>query len=59
METHWRFRTYDARQLTSLIRKVPAFRQVACHDFSYDPDSERGLDDCYSDLILVLQRNDT
>ena len=55
-ETLWEFRTYNAAQLKSMLAKVDAFECVACHDFTYDPDVQRSLDDSYADIILVLRR---
>jgi ubiquinone/menaquinone biosynthesis C-methylase UbiE len=55
-ETHWQFRTYDAKQLKALLRKIPALQCVACYDFQHDIQQPRELDDSYSDLVLVLRR---
>ena len=55
-ETRWQFRTYNAAQARALLRKVPDFELVACHDFTHDPDSVRELDDSYSDVVLVLRK---
>lgn len=55
-ETRWQFRTYNAAQVKALLRKVPAFELVACHDFTHDIRNERKLDDSYSDVELVLRR---
>lgn len=55
-ETRWEFRTYNAEELKGLLNKVPAFKCVACHDFTYAPEDPRSLDDAYSDLILVLRK---
>lgn len=56
-ETRWEFRTYNARQVKALLRKVPDFTCVACHDFHYDAEDLRKLDDSYADIVLVLRRN--
>lgn len=53
-EFSWYFRTYDAAQLRALLRTVPEMELLACHDFSYDLTSERGLDDRYADVVLIL-----
>lgn len=55
-ETQWEFRTYSAAQLRALLKKVPSFGLVVCHDFHHDPDSTRHFDDRYSDLVLVLRK---
>ncbi len=56
-ETVWDFRTYSPSELRALLRKVPALRLVACHDFHYDLGSTRRLDLAYSDVLLVLRRS--
>ena len=55
-ETHWDFRTYSPAELRALLRRVPALRLVACHDFLYDLESRRKLDLAYPDIVLVLRR---
>ena len=55
-ETRWQFRTYDAAQARSLLKKVPELELAACYDFTYDMDAPRELDDSYSDIVLVLRR---
>lgn len=55
-ETHWDFRTYDARELRRLLRSVPAFEHVTTFDFTYALDAERELDDEQLDCVLVLRR---
>lgn len=55
-ETHWQFRTYNAAQLKALLRKVPELELAICHDFTYDIDEPRRLDDSYADVLLVLRR---
>ncbi|MBL9116801.1 MAG: class I SAM-dependent methyltransferase [Verrucomicrobiaceae bacterium] len=56
-ETHWAFRTYNAKQVKDLIKKVsPDLELVACHDFQHDIRQTRELDDSYSDVVLILRR---
>lgn len=55
-ETRWQFRTYSAAEARVLLRAVPEFRLVACHDFRCDMSEKRNLDDSYSDVVLVLRR---
>ncbi len=55
-ESVWEFRTYDAAQLRRLLRRVPALRLVAAHDFDYDPGRPRELDDSQEDIVLVLRK---
>lgn len=55
-ETHWEARTYSAKELKTLITRVADFDLVACHDFRYDIEECRGLDDSYEDIILILRK---
>ncbi len=55
-ETRWQFRTYNAAQLKKLLATAPDLELVACHDFLYDIDDERPLDDSYSDIVLILRK---
>lgn len=55
-ETIWRFRTYTAKQVHSLLRGVPQFEHVATYDMRYDPDTPRDdIDDRY-DCVLILRK---
>ncbi|MEM7014557.1 MAG: class I SAM-dependent methyltransferase [Verrucomicrobiota bacterium] len=58
-ETSWYFRTYNARQLRALIEKVPELELVVCHDFQYDHEQTRKLNDIYADIVLVLRKTDS
>ncbi len=55
-ETRWQFRTYNAAQLKSLLKKVPELELVIVHDFTYDFTAPRQLDDSYADVLLTLRR---
>ena len=55
-ETRWQFRTYNARQLKALLRKVPEFELLECYDFTYDLNEPRKFDDSYADVLLVLRK---
>jgi len=55
-ETNWEFRTYDARQLRRLLATCPELELVAVHDFHYELDWTRELDDEQLDALLVLRR---
>ena len=54
-ETHWWFRTWDARQVRRLLRREPRLELVAVHDFRYDPEVEITLEEGF-DVLLVLRR---
>lgn len=56
IETSWLCRTYDARQLRSLIARVPEFEVVACHDFNHDIHLTREFDDSKEDIVVVLRK---
>lgn len=55
-ETHWLFRTYNARQLRALLKRVPALEHVATYDFAYDLQEPRKLDDNQLDVVMILRR---
>lgn len=55
-ETNWEFRTYDARQLRRLLATAPELELVAVHDFHYELEWTRELDDEQLDTLLVLRR---
>ncbi|MBL8859589.1 MAG: class I SAM-dependent methyltransferase [Planctomycetes bacterium] len=55
-ETRWNFRTYDARQFARLVASVPEFECVALHDFHYEADVPRSLDDARADCVYVLRK---
>ena len=57
-ETRWQFRTYNAAQLKTLLRKVPELEFVECYDFTYDITDPRLFDDSYADVLLVLRKSD-
>jgi Cu+-exporting ATPase len=56
-ETRWQFRTYNAAQLKTLLRKVPELEFVECYDFTYDIADPRRFDDSYADVLLVLRKS--
>ena len=55
-ETHWRFRTYDEREVMRLFRSVPALEHVATYDFGYDVDRPRDWPDDQLDCVFVLRK---
>jgi hypothetical protein len=56
LESTWLCRTYDAKQLRSLIARVPEFEIVACHDFNHDIHLTREFDDAKEDIVVVLRK---
>lgn len=54
-ETHWWFRTWDARQVRRLLAREPRLELLAVHDFRYDPEEEIELEEAF-DALLVLRR---
>lgn len=55
-ETRWQFRTYNAAQMKALLRQVPELKLCAVHDFTYEMNVPRKLDDSYADVLLTLRR---
>lgn len=55
-ETEWDFKSYDANQLRKLLKQVPEFEHLATHDFTYDIDAPRSLDDEHLDNVLILRK---
>lgn len=54
--TTWDFRTYDAAQVQSLLRRVPEFEHVATYDFHYQIEEPQVFSDQQSDTLLVLRK---
>lgn len=50
------YRTYSARQMESLLKKVPAFECVAVYDFAYDLEQPVTIDSDTEDVIYVLKK---
>jgi len=55
-ETVWWFRTYNAREVRSLLRHVPELQHVATYDFLYDAEEALKLSDSQYDTMLVLKK---
>jgi len=55
-KTTWNFRSYDARQVRSLIRSVPALEHVGTYDFHYEIDEPQRFSDEQCDTLLILRR---
>lgn len=56
LETNWKFRTYSARQVRSLLRSVQGIEHVATYDFTYGVERPRALNDEQLDCVLVLRK---
>lgn len=54
--TRWTFRTYDARQVRSLLRASPLWKHVATYDFHYEIDEPQPFGDTQCDTLLILER---
>ena len=50
------FRTYTARQIRALFRRVPALEVVETYDFGYDLDRPIHVDAYTEDVVFVLRR---
>jgi len=55
-QTTWWFRSYNARQVRSLIRSVPELEHVETYDFLYEIDEPQKLSDKQCDTLLILRR---
>lgn len=55
-ETTWHFRTYNLRELKSLLRSVPAFEHLATYSFHCDINAPVPFDGNQLDTILILRR---
>lgn len=55
-ETQWDFRTYDDKQLKSLLRKEPRFKHLATYTFHHDINIQTSLDGDDLGVVLVLRR---
>ncbi len=55
-ETHWSFRTYSAPQFRRLVRSVPEWKLVGCHDFDYDLNRKTVMGRDRLDTVAVLAR---
>jgi SAM-dependent methyltransferase len=56
LSDHITLRIYTAKQLKSLLAKVPEFKLIAVHDFWCDIESTQKLNGESVDTVLVLQR---
>ncbi len=54
--TTWEFRSYDARQVRSLLRSVPELEHVATYDFHYEIDEPQTFSDEQCDTMLILRK---
>lgn len=55
-ETEWLFRTYDAREVRTLLERVPELEHVATYDFGHDAERPIRFDGERLDVVLVLRR---
>jgi hypothetical protein len=51
------FRTYTARQLATLLVRVPELELVAAYDFNYDLSTPTSMTRETEDIVLVLRRS--
>ncbi|MFT6108586.1 MAG: SAM-dependent methyltransferase [Planctomycetota bacterium] len=55
-QTTWDFRSYDARQVRSLVRSVPELEHVETYDFHYEIDEPQKFSDEQCDTLLILRK---
>jgi len=58
LESNWNFRTYDDRELGTLLRSEPRLRLIATHDFHHDLQALNEGRDATFDRVLVLRREE-
>ena len=56
IEDEMLYRTYSARQMKSLLKKVPAFECVGIYDFAYDLDQPVTIGPDTEDVVYVLKK---
>ena len=56
IEDEMHYRTYSARQMASLLKKVPAFECVGVYDFAYDLDQPVTVGPDTEDVVYVLKK---
>lgn len=56
VESRWRFRTYDPRQLRRTLTAVPRLEHIETFDYTFDAERPRSLNDGRLDTVLVLWR---
>ena len=56
LETNWHFRSYNGRQVRSLLKSVPDLELAAVHDFRYDLALKYELTDDLGDTLLILRK---
>lgn len=50
------YRTYTARQMETLLRRVPELEVVAVHDFLYNIDEPIDIDETSEDVVYILRK---
>jgi hypothetical protein len=50
------YRTYTARQIRALLKRVPEFEIVETYDFDYDLDEPMTIDASTEDVVFVLRK---
>lgn len=56
IEDEMHYRTYSARQMSSLLKKVPAFECVDVYDFAYDFDEPVTIGPDTEDVVYILRK---
>lgn len=56
-EVEWEFRTYDARQFKTLLKKVPTFEMIDVYDFTYNPNESHEFGGENLDQLVILKRS--
>ena len=56
LRADYKYRIYTAAQFRRLLSSVPAWELCDVHDFWYEIDEPRELDDTISDTVFVLRK---
>ena len=56
IEDEMLYRTYSARQMTSLLEKVPAYECVGVYNFAYDLDQPNTISSDTEDVVYILKK---
>lgn len=56
IEDEMNYRTYTARQMQTLLKRVPSLEIAAVHDFCYDISKEIEIDETSEDIVYILRK---
>ena len=56
LEDRMNYRTYTAKQFSSLLKKVPEFETLEIYDFSYEIDAPVTINETSEDVVYILRK---